>query len=140
MYFALKFCQPGGKVLVRLNVSKAEVEEKMHYVVEWDPNILLKELLKVIEKTTYSHSEDGFYFFCSNKDISNESVYSCDPGYEKKVISTVLILLIWKPPYFNISKPQASVFLFPDITAGGVASYMKVFFSQKGISYDRKFL
>lgn len=31
-------------------MSKAEVEEKMHYVVEWKPNILLKELLKVIEK------------------------------------------------------------------------------------------
>ena len=113
-------------------MSKAEVEEKMHYVVEWKPNILLKELLKVIEKkATYSHSEDDFYFLCSNKDINNESVYSCDLGYEKKVISALLILFIWKLPYFNISKPQASVFLFPDITAGGVASYMKVFFSQK---------
>ena len=63
--------------------------------------------------------------------IVTMTVYSSNPWYEKKVISTLLILLIWKPPYFNISKSQASVFLFPDITAGGVASYMKVFFSQK---------
>lgn len=67
MWFILRYCQPGGKVLIQLNVP--EVEGKKTCTVWWnkiESYILLKEILQVTEKAANSYTEEYFSSLFSN--------------------------------------------------------------------------